>query len=112
MSKITKFGDNEDAYYEIEADTTTNTLYLEFSGTLTAAEMETAADETIDTAEQLADGFGIINDISTFTPPSPVAAQPIQEAQTELKAMCVGDVVRRPPQYDSSVLTVSLLGRA
>jgi hypothetical protein len=103
MSKITKSGDNQDAYYEIEADTTTNTLYLEFSGTLTAPEMETAADETIDAAEQLADGFGIINDISTFTPPSPEAAQPIQDAQTELKAMGVGDVVRVVAEETSAV---------
>lgn len=94
MSTISKSGDNEDASYEIRADPDANTLYLEFSGTLTADEMHTAADETIEAAETLDDGFRIINDISTFTPPSPDAAKPIQEAQIQLKEMGVSDVVR------------------
>ncbi|MFC6758064.1 MULTISPECIES: hypothetical protein [Haloarcula] len=94
MSTISKSGENADASYEIRADTTVNTLYLEFSGTLTADEMQTAADETIDAAGSLDDGFGIINDISEFTPPSPEAAKPIQEAQVKLKELGVGDVVR------------------
>jgi len=94
MSTISRSGENSDASYEIRADRTENTLYLDFSGTLSADEMETAADETIEAAERLSDGFGIINDISEFTPPSPEAAEPIQEAQVELKEMGVGDVVR------------------
>ena len=94
MSTVSKSGQNADASYEIRADTTANTLYLEFSGTLTADEMETAAEETVDAAESLEDGFRIINDISEFTPPSPEAAKPIQEAQARLKELGVSDVVR------------------
>lgn len=94
MSTIAKSGKNADASYEIRADRNENTLYLEFSGTLTAEEMETAADETIDAAGGLDDGFRIINDISEFTPPSPEAAKPIKEAQVKLAEMGVGDVVR------------------
>lgn len=94
MSTISRSGENSDASYEIRADRTENTLYLDFGGTLTADEMEVAADETIEAAKRLDDGFGIINDISEFTPPSPEAAKPIQEAQVELKEMGVGDVVR------------------
>ncbi|TQQ80265.1 hypothetical protein [Halonotius roseus] len=110
MSKITGSGDNEGARYEIEADTRANILYLEFSGTLTAAEMETAAEETINAAEELTDGFRIINDISTFTPPSPEAAEPIQDAQTNLKSMGVGDVVRVVAE-DTSVVTENAFQR-
>jgi len=110
MSKITSSGDNEDARYEIEADTVSNTLYLEFSGTLTADEMETAAEETISVAEELDDGFRIINDISTFTPPSPEAAEPIKEAQTNLKEMGVGDVVRVVAE-DTSIVTENAFQR-
>jgi len=64
MSTISKSGQNADASYEISADRASNTLYLEFSGTLTADEMRTAADETIDAAERLSEGFHIVNDIS------------------------------------------------
>jgi len=103
MSTISKSGDNADASYEIRADTTANTLYLEFNGTLTADEMQTAADETIDAAESLSDGFRIINDISEFTPPSPEAAKPIQEAQVTLKEMGVADVVRVVAEETSTV---------
>ena len=94
MSTVSKSGENADASYEIRADTAENTLYLEFSGTLTGDEMELAADETIEAAESLTDGFRIINDISEFTPPSPEAAKPIKEAQMRLQEMGVGDVVR------------------
>jgi len=80
--------------YDVRADTTTNTLYIELAGRLEADEIETAAQEATDAAERLSDGFYIINDISKFTPPSPEAAKPIQEAQKELKGMGVGDVVR------------------
>ncbi|MFC7075390.1 hypothetical protein [Haloarcula halophila] len=94
MSATTRSGEKSDASYEIRADTAANTLYLEFSGTLTAEEMEVAAEETVAAAEGLRDGFAIINDVSTFTPPSPEAAKPIKEAQVKLKEMGVGDVVR------------------
>lgn len=94
MATVSRSGENDDASYEIDADSASNTLYLEFAGTLTAEEMETAAEETIEAADTLDEGFGIINDISAFTPPSPEAAQPIEDAQRELAAMGVGDVVR------------------
>jgi len=94
MSTISRSGENADANYTIDADRRENILYLEFSGTLTAEEMTEAAEETIAAADGLEDGFGIINDISEFTPPSPEAAKPIKEAQVKLKEMGVGDVVR------------------
>lgn len=103
MATVSKSGQNADASYEISADRADNTLYLEFSGTLTAEEMETAADETIEAAERLDEGFRIINDISEFTPPSPEAAKPIQEAQVKLKEMGVGDVVRVVADETSTV---------
>jgi hypothetical protein len=103
MSTITKSGENADASYEIRPNTAANTLYLAFSGTLTAEEMRTAADETIQSAETLTDGFRIVNDISQFTPPSPDAAKPIQEAQTKLREMGVDDVVRVVAEETSAV---------
>ena len=103
MSTISKSGENTDASYEIRADSSSNTLYLEFTGTLTADEMGTAAEETIETAERLDEGFQIINDISEFTPPSPEAAKPIKEAQVKLHEMGVGDVVRVVAEETSSV---------
>lgn len=103
MSTISRSGENADASYEIRADTAANTLYLEFSGTLTAEEMQTAADETVEAAEGLGDGFRIVNDISEFTPPSPDAAKPIKDAQVELKEMGVGDVVRVVAEETSAV---------
>ncbi|MFC6975276.1 hypothetical protein ACFQL1_12465 [Halomicroarcula sp. GCM10025709] len=103
MSVTSKSGENPDASYEIRADAAANTLYLEFNGTLTAEEMQVAADETVAAAEQLREGFAIVNDISTFTPPSPEAAKPIKEAQVQLKEMGVGDVVRVVAEETSTV---------
>lgn len=94
MSTVSQSGTNDDARYEIRADSASNTLYLTLSGTLTAGEIQDAADETIAAAKTLTDGFRIINDISEFTPPSPAAAQPIKEAQVALAELGLGDVVR------------------
>ena len=89
--------------YTVRADHTTNTLYLELAGRLEADEIEAAAQETLDAAGELDDGFAIVNDISRFTPPSPEAAKPIKEAQADLKSMGVGDVVRVVADETSSV---------
>ncbi|WP_435185154.1 hypothetical protein [Halobellus sp. EA9] len=103
MTQIAESGQHDDARYEIRTDTGDNVLYLRFSGSLTADEMRVAAEETVAAAERLDDGFGIINDISTFTPPSPDAAEPIKEAQVELKRMGAGDVVRVVADETSAV---------
>ena len=103
MSTTTTSGQHPDASYEIRADRTTQRLSLRFSGTRTAGEMQVAAEETIDAASDLGEGFAIVNDISEFTPPSPEAAKPIKEAQVELKEMGVGDVVRVVAKETSAV---------
>ncbi|WP_324756304.1 hypothetical protein [Haloarcula montana] len=103
MSATTESGENRDASYEIRADAAANTLYLEFSGTLTAEEMEVAAEETVAAAEKLREGFAVINDVSAFTPPSPEAAKPIKEAQVKLTELGVGDVVRVVGEETSTV---------
>ncbi|QPV64668.1 hypothetical protein I7X12_08700 [Halosimplex litoreum] len=90
--------------YEIEADPRTNRLSLSFSGRMDRAEMETAADETVEAAEGLRDGFDIVNDLSGFTPPSPEAAKPIKRAQAELKEMGVDRVVRVTDEETSQVV--------
>jgi hypothetical protein len=95
---------DDDGAYEIRADERTNTLYLSFSGALSEQQMTVAAEETLAAAEQLDGGFAIINDISTFRPPSPEAAKPIEAAQTELKGMGVGDVVRVIGEETSTVV--------
>jgi len=90
--------------YEIEADPRTNRLYLSFTGRLEREQMETAADETVETAERLREGFDIVNDLSGFTPPSPEAAKPIKRAQAELKEMGVDRVVRVTDEETSQVV--------
>jgi hypothetical protein len=90
--------------YEIEADPRTNRLSLSFTGRMDRAEMETAADETVEAAEGLRDGFDIVNDLSGFTPPSPEAAKPIKRAQAELKEMGVDRVVRVTDEETSQVV--------
>lgn len=80
--------------YEIRADTSTNTLYLDITGRVDADEMAAAADETLSEAEKLRSGFDIINDLGGFRPPSPEAAKPIKVAQGELREMGLNRAVR------------------
>lgn len=83
-----------EAGFDVRADTSSNTLYIELAGRMEPEAIETAADEVLAAAKRLSDGFYVINDISEFMPPSPEAAKPIKRAQSELKEMGVGDVVR------------------
>lgn len=92
-----------EAGFDVEADTQANTLYLELSGTLSPAQIKQAAAEALTSARHLSEGFSVINDISAFTPPSPEAAKPIEDAQSELKQMGVGDVVRVVASETSAV---------
>jgi len=103
MAVVSRSGESDEANYTVRADTTENTLYLELVGSLDKAEMEQAADETVDVAARLDEGFDVINDISAFTPPSPEAAAPIKRAQTELKGMGVGTVIRVVAEETSAV---------
>jgi hypothetical protein len=80
--------------YHVEADAVANVLCLDLSGRMDRAEIETAADEVVAAAQNLEDGFHIINDISGFRPPSPEAAKPIKRAQAELKDLGVDRVLR------------------
>jgi hypothetical protein len=90
--------------YEIDTDSRTNRLSLNFTGAMDREQMEEAADETLAAAERLGDGFDIVNDLSGFRPPSPEAAKPIKRAQAELKEMGVDRVVRVVDEETSTVV--------
>jgi hypothetical protein len=90
--------------YDIEADTRNNRLYIDLSGRIDAATIDHAAEEAVEAARSLRDGFDIINDVSGFKPPSPEAAKPIKRAQGQLKEMGVDRVVRVVDADTSSVV--------
>jgi hypothetical protein len=96
--------------YDIRADTSQNRLYLDITGRVDAAEMQDAADKTVQEAETLRSGFDIINDLSGFRPPSPEAAKPIKVAQGKLKEMGLNRAVRVVDD-DTSQVVVSAFER-
>jgi hypothetical protein len=67
-------------------------------------ELEEAADEAVEAAGRLREGFDIINNLSGFAPPSPEAAKPIKRAQAELVEMGVDRVVRVVDEDTSQVV--------
>jgi len=90
--------------FEAEADVRNNRLYLTLTGRMERDELETAADEAVDEANRLREGFDIINDLSGFAPPSPEAAKPIKRAQGELVEFGVDRVVRVVDEDTSQVV--------
>lgn len=90
--------------YDIEADTRNNRLYIDLSGRIDAATIDDAAEEAVEAAQSLRDGFDIINDVSGFKPPSPEAAKPIKRAQGQLQEMGVDRVIRVVDAETSSVV--------
>lgn len=96
--------------YEIEIDTRRNRLYLDLSGRMDAETLDTAADETVAAARDLAGEFDIITDLRGFNPVTPDAAEAIQRAQLELTEMGVDRVVRVTDE-DTSQVVVSAFER-
>jgi hypothetical protein len=93
--------------YEIEANTRCNRLYLDLGGRMDAETLDVAADETVETARNLAEGFDIITDLRGFKPVTPDAAEAIQRAQVELTEMGVVRVT----DEDTSQVVVSAFER-
>ncbi len=90
--------------YDVRVDSESETLYLTLDGRLSDDEMKAARDEVVEALRELPEGFDMINDISTFSPPSPDAAQPIQEAQQEILDNGVDTVVRVVTDDTSTVV--------
>lgn len=90
--------------YDVRVDSESDTLYLTLDGRLSADEMKAARDEVVEALGKLPEGFDMINDISTFSPPSPDAAQPIEDAQEEILDSGVGTVVRVVTDDTSTVV--------
>lgn len=80
--------------FTVEADTGTNRLYMELSGSL-AADDATAALEAVEReAARLDDGFEVINDISAFEPLSQDVADTIADGKRALSEAGAGALVR------------------
>ena len=90
--------------YDVRVDSESDILYLTLDGKLSDDEMKAARDEVVEALGKLPEGFDMINDISTFSPPSPDAAQPIKDAQQEILDNDVGTVVRVVTDDTSTVV--------
>jgi hypothetical protein len=90
--------------YDVEADRRGGVLHIDLSGRMDRAEIEQAADAAVAAAEELDEGFHIVNDLSGFSPPSPEAARPIKRAQERLKEMGVDRVARVVDEETSQVV--------
>jgi threonine dehydrogenase-like Zn-dependent dehydrogenase len=90
--------------YEVTADRHDNRLLLDLEGRMGAETLDEAAEETLEAAEGLREGFDIVNDLTGFRPPSPEAAQAIKRAQGELVEMGVDRVVRVVDDETSEVV--------
>jgi len=80
--------------FQVTSDILKNRLYIQLSEFMPDESVAEAADKVIDQAKKLKPGFGVINDISTFKPGTPKAAEEIKRAQLFLKNNGVGHVVR------------------
>jgi len=90
--------------YDVRVDSESETLYLTLDGKLSEEQMEAARDDVVAELRDLPEGFDLINDISTFAPPSPEAAEPIKEAQEVILDSGVHTVVRVVTEETSTVV--------
>jgi hypothetical protein len=98
--------------YDVQADVRENRLYIDLSGRMEGGEVAVAADETVDAAEGLREGFDVVTDLTGFKPPSPEAAEPIQRAQARLVELGVDRVVRVADEETSRVVVTAFQRRS
>lgn len=80
--------------YSVRADQAKNRLYIVLDGFISAEEAQEAAAAIKAGADQLQQGFDIINDIRTFKPGSPRVAAIISETQAYVIQQGVKRTVR------------------
>ena len=80
--------------FQVTSDILKNRLYIQLSEYMPDESVVKAANQIINHAKKLKPGFGVINDISTFKPGTPKAAEEIKRVQLFLKNNGVGHVVR------------------
>ncbi len=90
--------------WQIDVDTEANRLYAELSGFFEEGEAAETADEFIAGAEQLADGFEMINDLSELQIGDPGAAEQLKRGKRGVAENGLGAVVRIPPTATSGEL--------
>lgn len=83
--------------WQIEVDETQNRLYTELSGFFEEDEAVETTEEFISAAEQLADGFDMINDLSELQIGDRGAAQQLERGKQGLAENGLDTVVRIPP---------------
>jgi hypothetical protein len=98
--------------YSVEADRKHNRLYLDLTGRVEKEELRRVADEVVAKAEQLDDGYDIVNDLTGFTPPTRDAVDPIKKIQRQLRYRGLNRTVRVLDEETDRVVAAALERRA
>ena len=80
--------------WEVDIDRGKNRLYLELDGFLDSDSAGAAANATIEGAEELDEGFDMINDLSNFQPSDTAAMDHIERGKRGIAKHGVAAVVR------------------
>jgi len=80
--------------YNIEVDPTKNRMELKLAGQLDESELVEVVDSVAEGAEQLDDGWGLINDISSYKPATENAEERLKEGAKKAGQLGMGTVVR------------------
>jgi hypothetical protein len=80
--------------YEIRSNAHKNRLYITVKGRLDVNEVKLFVSSALQEAKKLKMGFGVISDISEFSPASEEVRQMMQDGMNSLKNMGIGPVVR------------------
>jgi len=90
--------------WQIDVDTEQNRLYAELSGFFEEDEAAETADDFIAAAEELAEGFDMVNDLSELQIGDPGAAEELERGKRGIAEHGLAAVVRIPPTATSSEL--------
>ena len=80
--------------YNVDVDSVKNRMTLKLVGQLDKSEIAAVIDEVAEGAQQLKEGWGLINDISEFKPAAGDAEESLKEGAKEAGRLGMGTVVR------------------
>ena len=80
--------------YDIEVNTAKNRMTLRLEGQLDTTEIEAVIDEITESAQELEDGWGMINDISAFKPATTDAEDTLTDGAKTAGRLGMDTVVR------------------
>lgn len=96
--------------WNVEADTETNRLYIDLTGSMDVAEGRKSNEATKTALEELEPGFDVVTDIRGFEPGSPEAVELLEDGKRAIRQNGAAAAVRVMPESATASMHFERVG--